>query len=315
MQSATIRSAEGSRPAPPELRDVATPEGLAAAVRDLGDEPGACLVCGAPSPRRLFHGAGLQGPGKWHWQCRACALVFVHDIYPEFVTDVDGQAHLEFGRENPPGATERRRWAEALAEFEPYRALGTLLDVGCGTGNFLGEAARAGWSVKGVETLTMSAAVAREERGLDVRGCDLISAAFEDDAFDAVYMTEVIEHIVDPLELMGELRRVLRPGGVALVLTGCVESWSARLRGGDWPYYGFCAGGHIRFFGPRSARALGRAAGFTRVTTSTRGFALRDGSELEGRWYRPLVRLAQAPLSPLAGLAGRGHRLTMRFVK
>lgn len=310
MPPETTRSPTGRAPRPREVREVDTPERLAAAVRELGAEPVACLVCEAPAPRRIF-----QDRGKWHWECRACRLVFVHDIYPEFVDGIDGGAMCAVLHSERPSRTQRKLYARALADLAPHRQLGSLLDVGCGPGNFLLEARAAGWQVTGVELVPESADFARTERGLDVRCCELSAADLPDGAFDAVHLSEVIEHVVDPLALMLEIKRVLRPGGLAYLRTGCAESWSARLRGGAWPYYEFCALGHIRFYGPSSARALARAAGFRSVSTSTHGFAFREGGELAGRWYRPLVRWAQAPISPLAGLLGRGHRLTMRFVK
>lgn len=296
--------------APPELREVAEPGRLEEVVRELGAEPRACLLCGAESPRRRF-----KRFGKWHWSCRSCRFVWVHDIYPEFVVTEAPQVVLEVFLDSDKRRNNPRLWRPMFAEFEGYRGTGHLLDVGCGPGFLVGEAVRRGWKGQGVETREVLAEYARDELGLEVFHDDLIAAALPDDRFDVVHLNEVIEHVVDPVGLLREIHRVLRPGGMAYLRTGCVESWSARWRAERWSYYAFAPGGHIRFFGPKSARALGRAAGYGRVRASTRGFALREGGELRGHWYRPLVRLAQSPVSPLATLCNAGHRLTMRLFK
>jgi SAM-dependent methyltransferase len=274
-----------------------------------GSTPDRCLVCGVPRPRALF-----ERSGKRFWACRGCELVFVHDIYPEFTQDV---AHLpetyEFGRPRAAKPRELREYARILARFERVRRLGSLLEVGCGQGVFLEAASRAGWRALGVEMLPELARVAREERGLDVRTGELCDARLPDASVDAAYMNEVIEHVVDPVALLGELRRVLRPGGIALLRTGNARSWSARVRGGGWSYYRFGGHLHIRFYSPRAAEALARAAGFDAVRCETRGFALREAGELRGRWYKPAVQIAQALVSPAAGPLGAGHRLSMWF--
>lgn len=292
----------------PGLKDVAEPGGMERAVQALGPEPTACLICRHPSPRRAF-----ERSGKWFWSCTGCGLVFVHDIYPEFARfDEEAYGDHVVSRARP-GRREQARWRRILGELETVRTTGRLLEVGCGEGNFLAAARDAGWGAVGIEILEDLARYAREELGLDARGGDLLEAAFDDASFDVVYMNEVIEHVVDPVELMTEVRRVLRPGGVAVVRTGNALSWSARMRRGAWWYYQFCGHGHIRFYSPRAARTLARAAGFSSVDSRTRGFAFRDATEMPRGWLRPVVRLAQAPLSPLARMAGAGHGLAMWF--
>jgi len=278
---------------------------------ELGSEPDRCLVCSSPGPRRFFFKSN-----KWFWICPECELVFVHDIYPEFATDIE---HLDgtydYASTRPAKAREKREYRRLLAGFERARRTNLLLEVGCNQGIFLETARAAGWEVRGVEILPPVADLARSTRGLDVRTGELAQAGFPDAAFDVAYMNEVIEHVGDPVALLREVHRVLRPGGQATLRTGNARSWSARLRGGGWSYYRFGGHMHIRYYGPKAAAALGLAAGFAEVRTWTRGFAFRESGELRDRAYAVPVRIAQALVSPLAGPLGRGHRLTMELRK
>jgi hypothetical protein len=112
---------------------------------------------------------------------------------------------------------------------------------------------------------------------------------------------------------MREVARVLRPGGVAALGTGNALSWAAARAAG--------AGvlplrrPHATSASVAAERALGRAAGFERVECHTHGFAFLDAREMRGHWYKPVLKLLQAPLSPLATAAGAGHRLVMVFHK
>ena len=69
------------------LAQLLAPPDLEREIARLGSEPSVCLVCGAERFERLF-----RRSGKWCWRCRACELVFVHDIYPEFARDTE---HLD----------------------------------------------------------------------------------------------------------------------------------------------------------------------------------------------------------------------------
>ncbi|MFI6522240.1 class I SAM-dependent methyltransferase [Spirillospora sp. NPDC050679] len=89
-----------------------------------------------------------------------------------------------------------------------------LLDVGTGPGFVAAEAVRRGARVSAVDAEPGMAETARRNApGLDVRVAVLPELPFADAGFDAVVGNFVINHVSDPAVTLGELRRVLRPGG------------------------------------------------------------------------------------------------------
>ncbi len=99
-----------------------------------------------------------------------------------------------------------------------------LLDVGCGDGRFLARMRLLGWNVLGVETDTEAARIARERRGVDVIEGTLEEASLKDAAFDVITLSHVIEHVHQPLVLLAECYRLLKPGGRLVILTPNAES-------------------------------------------------------------------------------------------
>jgi 2-polyprenyl-3-methyl-5-hydroxy-6-metoxy-1,4-benzoquinol methylase len=99
-----------------------------------------------------------------------------------------------------------------------------LLDVGCNWGRWTIAAAGAGWRPTGIDPARKSVAAARrvaEQLGVDawyVVG-DARELPFADESFDAVFSYSVLQHLAktDVPQVVSELRRVLRPGGVVWI--------------------------------------------------------------------------------------------------
>lgn len=126
----------------------------------------------------------------------------------------------------------RLRAVEALA-IPP----GKVLDVGCATGYFLEVAAERGWDVAGVELSAYSAGLAAAKFGERIFNGSLEQAAFPDEAFDLVTLSDLIEHIPQPVSFLHEVRRILKPGGLVLIVTPDLGSLSERIMGGKWSHY------------------------------------------------------------------------------
>ena len=91
-----------------------------------------------------------------------------------------------------------------------------ILDVGCGTGANLELLGQFG-DAEGVDVSDEALSFCRA-RGLgSVRKCAAESLPFEDESFDLVTGLDVVEHLDDDLAGLGEMHRVLRPGGRIMV--------------------------------------------------------------------------------------------------
>jgi SAM-dependent methyltransferase len=111
---------------------------------------------------------------------------------------------------------------------------GRLLDVGCGNGSFLAMMRDAGWDVQGVEPDPVGGRIAQERFGVPVIVGTLAEARLNDQSFDAVTLSHVIEHVHNPVALLQECHRVLKPGGRLVVVTPNVESRGHQVFGEHW---------------------------------------------------------------------------------
>lgn len=251
-----------------------------------------CNLCGADDTVPVAEVDGFHIV-----RCRRCGLMYVNpryredrlqEIYTEEYYDHDGIVNgLEFFGYDDYLADEENikiTFAKRLRTIERYVGGGRLLDIGCATGFFLALARNRGWEVVGTEVSQFGARYAREKLGLDVRLGTLRKVGFPDEAFDVVTMWDVLEHVVDPLGELQEVRRILRPDGLVSIITPDAGSLVARCLGKRWEEFRRVRE-HVHFFSRPTITQILQRSGFAVVKFESAGKMFYLGPAIERLKY------------------------------
>jgi SAM-dependent methyltransferase len=173
-----------------------------------------------------------------------------------------------------------------------------LLEIGCGHGEVLLAARNRGFRVSGIELSAHAASIANRclaSPAVSVGTLETQSLAH--DRFGAVLAADVIEHVRDPQGWLRRIHELLAPGGILLLVTPSLDSWTRRLLRTRWMEYKV---EHLYYFSAVSIRRLLEGCGFEdiRVSPSRKVLTLDYVSRHFDRFRVPI-------LSPLISLLRR----------
>lgn len=200
-----------------------------------------CIVCGSEKKRTLaeqtFKDDYLEMVDPEYQRqprrmvlCEGCGFVY-HDpqlderdqqvLYDKFrdVTYRNETPDAYFDRITslPRDQSENAQKVDWIRAHMPERiaAGGCLLDVGCGGGVFIHTFLKncPGWTACGVEPTAAFAALARRRLGKPVVTGGYRPGLFKDQSFDLITVNQVLEHVVDPVAFLRDLRKDLADGG------------------------------------------------------------------------------------------------------
>lgn len=156
----------------------------------------------------------------------SCADCSLHFWEPRVLPDARWYEQMYGGRDEkllPLEPGHKYFLADPLAPRS-----GELLDIGCGTGNFLAAARSAGYAVTGTELDRNAARFARTQLGLP-RVLGLTISEFAErhpgEKFDVVTFFEVLEHQAAPVEFVEHVKSLLRPRGYIALSVPNRERW------------------------------------------------------------------------------------------
>ena len=273
-----------------------------------------CPLCGGSAHRALFEKQGFT-----FVRCEDCRLVFVNPqvredvVLSEYRTAETNDLWFDVLTSERQLALDREKFGEVLDLLEPYRGEGRLLDVGCSIGLFLDLARSRGWDGVGIEFAPRALAYAREEYGLEVLDVPLEEAGFEPESFDAVGLLSVLEHTNEPCRMLGDVARVLRPGGAVYIVVPNVESLACRVL--HERARTFDGRNHLVYFSPSTLRDCLDRCGFDTpyVATKVSSFAPIAEHLAYEEPYAEAELVDEVPREILAAIEPRLHELHLGY--
>jgi len=152
---------------------------------------------------------------------------------------------------------------------------GRLLDVGCATGYLLEASQARGWAPYGVEYAAWAAGIAQKKFGADaIFNGTLEQCPFPENFFDAIVMSDLIEHVRHPQETLLKASLLLKDEGLLLIVTPDTAALSHHLMGKRWTHY---KPEHFFYFNRRSFQYLANQCGWEIIHYEKAAKALNIG--------------------------------------
>ena len=218
--------------------------------------------------------AEYTGERVWFRTCRACGFTQPERLpsLPEFFDCLYDQLWSADWVQGEFESTYKDAIFAAVLKGLATRCIADrrLLDVGAHAGRFMHLAEAAGWQPEGIELNPRTAAYAAQRTGLPVHTDNVDRLVLAGRAYGAITLTDVLEHIPDPLRVLARVHDALVPGGWVAIkvpsaaaqrLKEAVRSWIRRA------YRPRLADNlvHVNHFTPASLALALERAGFDHI--------------------------------------------------
>lgn len=235
----------------------------------------ACPLCGSSDTSKVFAEADFElerldrfafasrkMPEYMHYRlidCPQCDLLYASPLpCEEYLATVYGEAAYDSGQEAHYAAVVYAEILSGIVGRLPDRH--GALDIGAGDGAFLEHLLEQGFDgVTGVEPSRAPIAAAREDIRPLIQEGIFCQNAFAAESLSLATCFQTLEHLHDPLVMIREVWRLLKPGGAVFFICHNRRAISTRLLGNKSPIFDI---EHLQLFSPSSARFLLEQNGF-----------------------------------------------------
>ena len=212
-----------------------------------------CTVCGETKNSELVLRKGQDERGNGDialCRCGQCQTIYMKDYSELFDEDLYAYytKYHDLEKDDVYDPLTHKRYLSLLDLFSTHGYGKSILDVGCGKGDFVDAALNAGWDVEGIE-LSQPAVDIAQRFCLPVSNMDFFSEQIKNSSRDIVTMFEVIEHVPNPGEFLSRAEEIVKPGGLVYLTTPNFNSLDRRLLGAGWDAV---HREHLTYFTPRT---------------------------------------------------------------
>lgn len=162
------------------------------------------------------------------------------------------------------------QFEKALKKYTPKvltQSSRNLLDIGCGTGDFLQIANQNGWQVSGTEISTKAVQEISKKTSFSIFSGDILSLDLPQKNYDVITLYHVIEHLIAPNEFLKRIRELLKPGGLFFLETPNIGGIGFKIKRKAWSH--LIPPEHIIYFNPSSLKFTLKKVGFEDIKTLT----------------------------------------------
>lgn len=218
---------------------------------------GNCDICKDQDMLSLF-----EIEGRKIYRCKKCGL---EKVYPkpsksELKRIYDDDYYKAWGmQEDVVGAVKKETFRNHLNLIPSCRGA-KILDCGCATGYFLEVAKDCEFLPYGIEINEVAVNIAKKKFSPDqIYLGSIESCPFKEDSFYAIFMSDFLEHVEDPLNTLKKAYALLKSYGYLVITTPNTNSFSHKIMQRLWPHYKL---EHLFYFNEKNINLLFKKVGF-----------------------------------------------------
>jgi len=230
---------------------------------------GFCIVCNTPKfVKDFFRDVRYwEYPDKFeYWKCYKCGLIFQKYVVKSNLGKYYENSSYwsqDMDELKSKGLLDKYNWDKFGNIYKfiiENKKKGNILDIGCGSGNFLSMFNRKDWQVFGFDISDFAGKTALKYFNIKIfKPNDILKKNFKR-KYDVITMLNSIEHFYEPLLYLERVKNVIKDDGYLIIQVPNISSLGFLIFGKYW--YPLQPGRHLFNFNPSNLKKLVEEFGF-----------------------------------------------------